>query len=795
MNLRRSLLLAATGALATSAALADPPDASQPDDASVSDPAPAQPDPAPAPPVAAPAPAPAPPEPEVARAPRRRPARGDDAVLVAPTVDVAGVPPRPMERVPGSTTQVRREDLEQLAPQNAGDVLRTVPGVNVVSEDGMGLRLNIGIRGLDPNRSRQVLVLEDGVPITLNPYGAPELYYSPPIERMERVEVVRGSGGIMWGPQTVGGVINYITRDPPRTPSTGVELRYGNFGYFLARAFAGATHGAIGWRIDAMHRRFDGPRSLDLGLTDVAMRLRLQLSSRSLLNVKVNFYQEDSAATYLGLTTPQFNLNPAFNPANHDRFVVQRYAVALMHQHAFSGSLMLRTNLYAYQTDRVWRRQEFDRDGMGADYERACDPTQFCAAVGTAGLNATRDGGSLYFLRTAAIRDRTFGVMGLEPRLTWTWRSGEKFTGELNAAVRFHTENAQDQLRISNLLDVNAGVPVDAEFRSGYALSAAVQHRFGFWDRLFVTPGLRIESFWTHRDVTRASVTDAMGQTTVADVDIRGSAHTLAIIPALGVSVNATRSLSFFAGVHRGYAPPRTKDAVSPSGVNLQLDPELSWNTELGARLRVGRWLNAEVAGFWMEFENQIIPPNEISGGAPATGFNSGLSRHLGLESSVTFDLAPLVQRARQTFTLPLTVNYTWLPNASFVAGLYNGNRLPYAPEHTVYARLRFLHRSGFSAQVGATYVSSQFSDRDNTRFASTDGVVGVLPEYLTVDARVGYAMLSTGLTFFVAGRNLTDQVYIANRAPQGIQPAGFRQVFLGLEWNFPRPPQPRASR
>jgi outer membrane receptor protein involved in Fe transport len=45
-------------------------------------------------------------------------------------------------------------------------------------------------------------------------------------------------------------------------------------------------------------------------------------------------------------------------------------------------------------------------------------------------------------------------------------------------------------------------------------------------------------------------------------------------------------------------------------------------------------------------------------------------------------------------------------------------------------------------------------------------------------------------MTFYVAGNNLTDQIYIANRAPQGIQPAGFRQVFLGLEWNFPRPAQ-----
>ncbi len=128
-------------------------------------------------------------------------------------------------------------------------------------------------------------------------------------------------------------------------------------------------------------------------------------------------------------------------------------------------------------------------------------------------------------------------------------------------------------------------------------------------------------------------------------------------------------------------------------------------------------------------------------------------------------------------------MNYTWLPMAAFVGGLFDGNRLPYAPEHTLYAQLRFVHRMGLSAQVSVSYVASQFADQQNTVAQSVDGLVGRLPGYVTVDARVGYAVRSTGVTVYVSGRNLTDQIYIANRAPQGIQPAGFRQVFAGLEW------------
>jgi TonB family protein len=137
-----------------------------------------------------------------------------------PLVGLALRAPRARAQVPPAAPSVLgREDLATRAAERRRRAAHRARRLNVASEDGMGLRLNIGVRGLDPNRSRKVLVLEDGMPVSLNPYGSPELYYTPPIERMDRVEVVRGSGQILWGPQTIGGVINYITRDPPRAPA------------------------------------------------------------------------------------------------------------------------------------------------------------------------------------------------------------------------------------------------------------------------------------------------------------------------------------------------------------------------------------------------------------------------------------------------------------------------------------------------------------------------------------------------------------------------------------------------
>ncbi len=697
---------------------------------------------------------------------------------------MVGSASRTLEQTPGSATLLRREDLRMLAPVHAGDALRMVPGVNVASEDGMGLRLNIGIRGLDPNRSRKVLILEDGLPVSLNPYGSPELYYTPPIERMERVEVVRGSGQILWGPQTVGGVINYITRDPPRQPSGGVDLRYGNYGYFLAYARAGATHGPIGWSVDVIHRRFDGPRRMDMAITDVTSRLRLQISPRSVLRVKFNLFDESSRATYVGPSTPQFAIDPTFNPAIYDQFLVRRYALSVVHQTRLSERVSLQTSLYGYTTDRAWRRQDFEREDTGNAYERVCDDTGRCGAPDDPTLSPNNRRGSLFFRQQSAIRNRNFEVMGLEPRLTWRWGNVRGVHGELVAVARYLRETAHEQVLITAFPTAGAGDPHDEERRTGNALSAAVQNRITLGRRWHITPGLRVENFWQQRRILRAPVTDPGGMRRGSDVDVSGSAFSSALIPGLGVAVDVTRPFTVYTGIHRGYAPPRTRDAVSATGANLQLDPELSWNTELGARLRLGRWLHADVAVFHLEFQNQIIPPSE-AGGAAAGAFNTGHSRHTGVEATATVDLASRL--GSRSFAMPLIVNYTWLPVADFVGGLFGGNRLPYAAEHLANAQLRVIHRAGVSGQVSVNYVASQFADKENTVFPSTDGLVGEIPGYLTLDARVAYTHRRSGLTFSLTGRNLTNQIFIANRAPQGIQPAGWRQVFAGVEWTWPR--------
>ena len=86
-----------------------------------------------------------------------------------------------------------------------------------------------------------------------------------------------------------------------------------------------------------------------------------------------------------------------------------------------------------------------------------------------------------------------------------------------------------------------------------------------------------------------------------------------------------------FGGIHRGFAPPRVKDAISNNGEVYNLDPELSWNSELGFRSQFDEILKLEVTGFYMDFSNQIIPISESSGGSGSGVINGGSTVHTGI--------------------------------------------------------------------------------------------------------------------------------------------------------------------
>lgn len=104
----------------------------------------------------------------------------DNKTIELESIVVKGILPEKLESVPGSYSIVDEKELEARRPFSIKEALSSVPGLNIIqNEDPLGLAQNIGLRGMDPRRSARTLLMEDGLPLYLAPYGDPSSHYIP----------------------------------------------------------------------------------------------------------------------------------------------------------------------------------------------------------------------------------------------------------------------------------------------------------------------------------------------------------------------------------------------------------------------------------------------------------------------------------------------------------------------------------------------------------------------------------------------------------------------------------------
>jgi len=688
-----------------------------------------------------------------------RPAGFAEDVIVSSS-RVAGTP-EVLERIPGSVEILGTEQLEQSRVFSTTEALRKAAGVNVRDEEGFGLRPNIGVRGLSPTRSTKVLLLEDGIPFTYAPYGDNASYYHPPIDRFETVEVLKGSGQIVYGPQTVGGVINYVTRNPPDEPAGSLTLVGGNRDYFNGHLNYGGTWGSTGLLFDFTRKQGEGARdNVRSGLNDFNFKSVTTFGTRHALTTRFNYYGEDSNVTYSGLTEAEYRADPRQNPFRNDFFYGDRFGASVTHALVFSDDVVLTTNLYGSFFKRHWWRQSSNSN------ER---PNRLGSDPDCRGMQ------DLYTTCGNQGRLRKYYFLGAEPRLRVNHRLFG-LRGEADFGFRAHFET-QDRRQENGPEPLSrAGTLVEHNERRNQSYSAFAQNRFLAGDWAF-TPGVRVE----HVEYQRTNrLVGAKGRTDLTKV-----------VPGLGVSYSPSQRVTVFAGVHRGFAPPRTEDVINnTTGGVVELDPELSWNYEVGARLAPADGLRFDATFFRMDYENQIIAAS-LAGGVNTTLTNAGETMHEGVELSWRLDTGALRKSAHNFY---LRGAYTFLPVAEFrglrrssvdSATVITGRRLPYAPEHLLTATLGYAHPSGFDGLLESVYVGGQFSDDLNTVGPTANGQRGYVPSFTVWNATANYTVERLrGATFFVTVKNVFDRLYIADRS-RGIVPGQPRLVQSGLKFRF----------
>jgi len=667
-----------------------------------------------------------------------------------------------LERLPGSVDLLDRRQLEDSRVADVNEALHKASGVNVRDEEGLALRPNIGIRGLNPTRSSKTLLLEDGLFVTYAPYGDNATYYHPPVERFEAIEVVKGAGQIAYGPVTVGGVVNYLTPAPPVTPTANLRLTGGSRDYFNGRALAGGTWGRTAVLAEYMRKQGDGARdNLHSRVDDANLKTVFTLGPRHTLTLKGSYYGEDSQITYSGLTLAEWEADPRQNPFLNDAFEGWRLGASARHTWLVGSESVLTTQAYGSRFSRDWWRQS---SNSGQRPNDRVDPA--CGGMANLLTTCGNEG-----------RLRDYDHFGVEPRLRTALRVFG-LRSEAEVGVRAHFE-VQERLQENGDTPLaRSGRLVEDNRRENQALSAFVQDRLLLGD-FTLSAGVRLEAIGYQR--TNRLANDGAGAS--------GESSLTQWVPGVGLTWSPSSAVNVFGGIHRGFAPPRTEDVVSQTGGVVDLEAELSWNYELGLRALPVRGLRIDATVFRNDFENQVVPAS-LAGGVGATLTNGGETLHEGLELGLRVDTGTLTGSTHNVFVrgaltlLPVArfegSRFSSVPGSSSVS--VSGNRLPYAPENLLTFAVGYTHPRGLLAQVEAVHVGEQFADDLNSVAASADGQRGLIPAHTLWNVAVSWDLRR--VTLFVTAKNLLDELYLADRA-RGMIPGSPRLVQAGISTRF----------
>ena len=715
------------------------------------------------------------------------------------------------EDLPGAATVIDAQVLKKLNPIGTQEILEYVPGVSGFADDGIGnSRISIGIRGLNPRRSPRVLILEDGIPIQPAVYIYPNMYYNPPAERIDQVEVIKGSGSILYGPQTMGGVINYFTKRPRNELGGLLKLTGGENGYSSIfseyggiQLFGKKSRGEL----QLLYKRGDGFRDNNaFQQFNSTFKLNYRQSDSKNIYLKTNINYENSNATYTGLTEWSFENNPRFNPKEDDNFDVFRAALDVIQTEKISSKISKSTSTFFNFFDRKWWR-EYDMfirpESLNESNEYSAEDE--VSKDGENGLSGWKDQ-TIELVRVGnGINNfgilRKFYVAGHESSYDIEHKLFN-IPAKMNIGFRLYWERFEDDRKEGgsptdrdgvyfepigpDSFDIIGNPAVNVLGKSHHyetrALSGYVQESFSAGIFNF-RPGLRYEVFEQER-IDRLNGSSYQDQTETV------------ILPGFSLSADLY-GMKLFGGVHRGYTPPSSGainiDMILVDYVDNGLDvlPEKSWNKEIGVK---GRFpiIDFEVSGFHVDIENLIAA-------ARATAFkNLGKVRTMGVESRASIYLS--------TFSslLPnINVVHTFMDSevieGSLSASLGKtdiaGNKLPYVPRNTLIIGTESAFSDKVALRFDCKYVSKVYTDFENIESTQNKGIQGTIDPYTIFNLSANYE-INKKINLFLSGKNILDTVYIGSRlhsnpikkepsVSSGILPGPRRQINVGIEYNL----------
>lgn len=654
------------------------------------------------------------------------------------------------------------------AQNNPREVLGRIPGSNYSETEGGGFPSNgIAFRGLRPTQSQEIQTRQNGYNIAADLYGYPESYYLPPLEAVERIEVIRGASSLQFGPQ-FGGVINYITRNGTKEKpfEFATEQTGGSYGFFNSFNSIGGTYKKWSYYSYIQYKTTSGWRpNSDLRQTTGFAKIEYRATDK----FKIGF-EYSLLRNYIhmpgGLTDEEFDKDPgqSFRTRNWLRSPWNILALTSEYKVSDKTLITFKSTLNTSARDLVWKNEDggpevadsispitnayVEREVQREAFLSSTNELRLLTHYNIAGISQTLAMGVRYFQGSMKRQGGGPGSTGSDFDL-------KLYGGAFEYDLDFTTVNA-------------------APF---------FENTFHIGKRFSVTPGFRYEYI---RSTSIGYVTDG---NTSAIVNSNLAQHWNIPLAGLGVQLKTSSTTNIYSNISEAYEPTNYSN-LTPIGVASVIDPNLKdvfgYNADLGWRGTVKNILSFDVGLFYMTFNNEIgiTLRTDLNGNPYTYRTNVGNSIHKGLETYV--ELNPFKKSAGKSKigTISFFNSYSYII-AEYVEGPFKGNTEEMAPRNIDRFGVNYSLKK-FSMTFLMSNTSMSYADADNT-IKSSDAIVGVIPAYQIMDLSATVRIKNYNIKLGVS--NLTDTKYFNLRTDEypgpGIIPAMGRSIYIGFGAKF----------
>ena len=651
------------------------------------------------------------------------------------------------------------------AINNTRQILGRIPGLNIVETESGGFTANgIATRGLNPTQSIEMNTRQNGYNISADVYGYNEAYYIPPMEAVQRIEMVRGASSLQFGAQ-FGGLVNYVTKDAPANKpfEFTTSQTIGSFGLVNNFNSIGGTYKKLSYYTFLQYRIMEGyrPNSQQWQFSGFG---KVQYSASNKLNIGVEYsILRNQVKMPGGLSDSLFTANPktstrARNWIKSPWNIVTAYA---NFNPTANTSISLKTTYLFSKRALVWRNE----DG------------------GPTALDDIDPATNAFVPREVGKEDvKNFTT---ELRLSHNYKFGNKkstLAGGLRYAyAKFKRQGGGEGTTGSDFdLSITGDWGYDLNFTTTN-VAPFIENIFRVGNKLTITPGFRFE--YLHSTANGYKIKD-----NVKLIPNESRNRTFPLF-GIGLEFKATNNTNIYGNISQAYRPIDYSQ-LEPFGNTSKIDPNLKdaygFNSDLGYRGTIKNYLNFDIGAFYLAYNNRIgvvLKTDQVTHIDYTLRTNIANSVHKGIESYVEFNILKYIN-TKSTHGLSIFNSFAYI-DAKYTTGEFKGNRVETAAK-TINRTGLIFNNEKFSTTFQVNTVGDAYGDASNVK-TSDDPVAGYIPAYTVLDVSATYKIKNYAIK--AGANNLTDKSYFTRRTDEypgpGIIPSVGRSFYIGFTAQF----------